>query len=258
MRRRNCCQIFWLWALLALAAAACGLPATATPAAPPQMQTAAALTVQAVLSNTPLPTPTRAPQNTAPAVTITSPTGTTSTPGTGSPTSSSGQAKLTVEDVTNCRGGPGTGYPRITQIPGGKEVNIVGSYPGYWLVQSEAGPCWITMEFSTPSGDIARVPTVTQPATPSAGPPTAPSLARYDYFCNGQGQIELSLRWTDKSSNESGFRVYINGKGFAELPADTTEYSLSFDRNGTSSATFNIEAFNQGGQASTSVVTITC
>ena len=248
-------KLFWLWALLALTAAACVLPATATPPAPPQMQTAAALTVQAVLSNTPLPTATRGPQNTAPAVTITSPTGTTPR---ASSTSASGEAKLTVEDMTNCRSGPGTGYTRITQIPGGKEVSIVGSYPGYWLVQSDAGVCWIAMEFSTPSGDIARVPTVTQPATPAAGPPTAPSLARYDYFCNGQGQIELSLRWTDKSSNESGFRVYINGKGFAELPADTTEYSLSFDRNGASSATFNIEAFNQGGQASTSVVTITC
>jgi hypothetical protein len=125
-------------------------------------------------------------------------------------------------------------------------------------VQSDAGVCWITMEFSTPSGDIARVPTVTQPATPAAGPPTAPSLARYDYFCNGQGQLELSLRWTDKSSNESGFRIYINGKGFAELPADTSQYSLSFDRNGADSATFNIAAFNQAGEASTSVVTITC
>lgn len=234
--------------MLLVLAAACSLPGSPTPAPPPQMQTAAALTVQAVLSSTPQIAATQPLQATA------GPTATLPP----SSTPPAGQAKLTVEDVTNCRGGPGTDYERIAQIAAGQEVNIVGSYPGYYLVQSQEGICWITMEFSTPSGDLARVPTVTQPSTPSAGAPKAPGLARYDYFCTGTSQIELSLRWTDKSANESGYRVYINGKVFAELPADTSQYSLTFDRAGSSSATFNIEAYNPVGSASTSVVTITC
>jgi len=238
-----------LMLLVLAAAAACSIPGTSTPAPPPQMQTAAALTVQAVLSSTPQIAATQTLQPTAGGPTATL---------RPSSTPPAGQAKLTVEDVTNCRSGPGIDYERITQIPGGQEVNIVGSYPGYWLVQSQEGICWITMEFSTPIGDLARVPTVTQPSTPSAGAPKAPSLARYDFICTGQNQIELSLRWTDKSSNESGFRVYINGKVFTELPADSSQYNLTFDRGGSSSATFNIEAYNPVGSASTSVVTISC
>lgn len=227
---------------------ACTIALTPTQAPPPQMQTAAALTVDAVLSNTPQATPPPPQQTLAPTLTLAA----------ASSTPSAGPAQLTVEDVTNCRSGPGTNYERIAQIPGGMKVNIVGSYPGYWLVQSDSGICWITMEFSTPTGDLARVPTVTQPSTPSAGAPKPPSLARYDYICNGQDQIELSLRWTDKSSNESGFRIYINGKVFVELPADSSQYSLTFDRAGAPGGTFNIEAFNSVGTASTSVVTISC
>lgn len=242
-----------LTALALAGTSACSLPASpASPASPtqappPQMQTAAALTVAAVLSNTPQNTPPPPQPTAAPTMTV----GITST-------TSAGPAQLTVEDVTNCRSGPGTDYARIAQIPGGMKVNIVGTFPGYWLVQSDAGTCWITMEFSTPTGDLARVPTVTQPSTPPAGALKAPGLARYDYVCNGQGQIELSLRWTDKSSNESGYRIYINGKVFVELPADSSQYSLVFDRGGAANATFNIEAFNPVGNASTSVVTISC
>ncbi len=244
-------RILVIFTVLVLAGmTACTMPASSTAAPPPQMQTAAALTVEVVLSSTPqLPeaTPTRS-QPTAPPVTVIA----------ASSTPSLGQAQLTVEDVTNCRSGPGTDYARVAQIPGGMKVNIVGSYPGYWLVQSDSGICWITMEFSTPTGDIARVPTVTQPATPSAGAPKAPGIERYDYFCNGQNQVELSLRWSDKSANESGYRVYINGKVFTELPADTSQYSLTFDRGTSSSYTFNIEAYNPVGTASTSVVSFSC
>ena len=235
-------------AALLVSMSACSPPGTSTPEAPPQMQTAAAMTIAAVLAGTPLSTPTTAaPLGTPTAIILQS----TSTPALG-------EARLTVEDVTNCRSGPGKDYERITQVQGGQQVKIIGSYPAYWLVETDAGNCWIAMEFSTPSGDTARVPTVTQPATPSAGGLKAPGLIRYDYGCNAQNQIELSLRWSDKSSSESGYRIYINGKVFIELPANTSDYSLTFDRGDSSSASFNIEAFNSAGSASTAVVTFTC
>jgi uncharacterized protein YraI len=242
---------FLILCLVLFGAAACGLPPrTVTPAPPPQMQTAAALTIEAVLSSTPLATATNAPQNTAPAVTTTV---------SASSTPSPGQAMLTVEDVTNCRSGPGADYERITQIQAGQQVNIVGSYPSYWLVQTEAGICWIAMEFSTPTGDVAGVPTISGAPTPLAGAPKSPSLQRYDYFCNSQtNQVDLSLRWTDKSANESGYRIYINDKVFVELPADSAKYDLSFDMEAGETASFKIEAFNQAGAASTSAISISC
>jgi len=233
--------------IMVLAMAACSLPGTATEA-PPQMQTAAALTVQAVLEGTPLAT-------LAPQASPTSGLPPTTAP---SATSAAESAKLTVEDVTNCRSGPGSGYDRITQIQANQQVPIVGSYPSYWLVQSEAGVCWIAMEFSTPAGDIARVPTVTAPATPGAGAPKAPSIQRYDFSCTGGGRAELSIRWTDKSANEVGYRIYMNGEVLIELPADSTQYSGSVLLPNGQNAAFNIEAFNETGMASSSVFTISC
>ncbi|HEY6072640.1 MAG TPA: SH3 domain-containing protein, partial [Anaerolineales bacterium] len=180
---------------------ACGVPGTTTVEPPPQMQTAAAMTIDAILTGTPLATPTVAAPLGTPTAIIILP----------SSTPALGDARLTVQDVTNCRSGPGADYERVTQVGAGQQLKIIGSYPAFWLVETDAGSCWIAMEFSTPTGDVARVPTVTQPSTPSTGAPKAPSLARYDYVCNFQDQVELSLRWTDKSSNEAGYRIYING-----------------------------------------------
>lgn len=245
------CTAFTLAAMLS----GCGLPTTATQAAPPQMQTAAALTVQAILNSTPLPSPelqTPLPSASSTAVVVTeTPSSTTATPSLEAP-------KLTVEDVTNCRSGPGPNYERVAQIVAGQQVSIVGSFPAYWLVQTESKLCWIAMEFSTPSGNIAAVPTVTQPSTPQAGKPSAPGLQKWEYSCSGDGHADLSIRWTDRADNETGYRVYMNGKVLTELPPNSTELTTKILLPVGASASIYVEAFNQAGGASFPPFSFSC
>ena len=236
---------------LATLLAGCGLSATPTQVAPPQMQTAAALTVQAILNSTPLPSPEVQASATAPSLSTATPSIFTATP--------PGQApKLTVEDVTNCRSGPGPNYERVAQIVAGQQVGIVGSFPSYWLVQTDAELCWIAMEFSTPSGNIAAVPTVTQPSTPQAGKPNAPGLQKWEYSCSGDGHADLSIRWTDRADDESGYRVYMNDKVLTELPANSTELTTKILLPAGASASIYVEAFNAAGSASFPPFSFSC
>ena len=238
--------VFCITGMLVAALAACNMPSSATPAAPPQMQTAAAETIQAVISATPLPT--QPPQHTA-TVQIIQPTKTLVV---------KEQPKLAVEDVTNCRSGPGTGFELVTQIAAGQQVRIVGSYPSYYLVQTESGTCWVAMEFATPSGDMALVPTVTAPPTSQASSLRPPVIDRWTYSCTGTGRVELTIAWTDRSTSEAGYRIYMNGEVLTELPADSNQFANSVLLPAGLNASVYIEAFNSSGAVSSSTFSFSC
>lgn len=232
--------------------AACGTPGSSTPF-PPDMQTAAALTVEALLSATPNYTPTLEVSATPMVLTATADLSTPATPST-----RAGSAKMTVEDITNCRSGPGTGYEQVTQIQPDEEVAILGSLPDYWLVQTAEGQCWVAREFATPMGDIARVPTVTAPPTPQGGAVGAPSISEWTYVCTGNGRADLNIHWTDRATNEAGYRVYMNGEVIKELPANSEQFSSSVLVPGGTKAQFYVEAFNTSGAASSVVYEFSC
>jgi uncharacterized protein YraI len=238
--------------LAAIFLAACGSPGTGT-AFPPDMQTAAALTVEALLSATPAFTPTLAVSPTPMVLTVTPNLSTPATPAT-----PAAPARMTVEDITNCRSGPGTDYEQVTQISPGEEVAILGSLPNYWLVQTAEGQCWVAREFATPMGDIARVPTVTAPPTPQGGAVAAPSISEWTYACTGGGRADLNIRWSDRATNEAGYRVYMNGEVIKELPADSKEFSSSVLVPVGLKVQFYVEAFNTSGAASSVVYEFTC
>jgi hypothetical protein len=226
---------------LAIILSACNLPGANGPS--PEIATAAALTVRAALETTPLASPTLAEQNNAEAT----------------PTYS--QPMASFEDVTNCRTGPGLNYQRITQIPPLVSVEIIGFFPpNYWIVNTDAGPCWVAGEFVTPSGSTSAVPTVTAPPTPQGGDPDAPSFAQSDgwsYFCYG-GKADIVLKWVDKSTNETGYRVLRNGEVAAELPANSTTYAETINLLSGQSVGYQIQAFNAAGQSTSNTATMTC
>jgi hypothetical protein len=229
-----------------VALAACNMPPPATQAAPPEMQTAAAKTIEAVISATPLPT--QPPLHT-PTVQIIQPTLTLVV---------KEQPKLTVEDVTNCRSGPGTGFEQVTQLAAGQQVRIVGSFPSYYLVQTGSGTCWVPVEFATPSGDIALVPTVTAPPTSQASSLRPPGIEKWTYSCTGNGRVDLTIAWTDRSTSEAGYRIYMNGEVLTELPADSNQFSNSVLLPAGSNAAVYIEAFNSSGAVSSSSFSFSC
>jgi hypothetical protein len=225
---------------LVLILSACNLPASDETA--PDVATAAALTVEAALNTTPLASPTAA-QNNAEA------------------TPTFEQPMASFEDVTNCRTGPGVNYQRITQIRPDESVEIIGFFPpNYWIVNTDAGPCWVAGEFVTPSGSTSAVPTVTAPPTPLGGDPDAPSFAKSDgwsYFCY-DGKADIVLKWVDKSTSETGYRVLRNGEIAAELPANSTTYAETINLLSGQSVGYQIQAFNEAGQSTSNVATITC
>jgi uncharacterized protein YraI len=225
-----------LFLLVACLVTSCNLPAAGGTS--PEIATAAALTVQAALAATPLATP----------------------PGNTSPTEALSKPVITVQDVTNCRTGPGTNYERVVQITAGQQVEVVGAFPpNYWIVSTTAGLCWVSAEFATPAGNLGAVPTVTAPPTPEGSAPSAISFQKWDIFCNFQtGQADISIRWSDKSSDETGFRVYRNGGVVAEFPANTTQFSETITLSSGQSVGYRVESFNAVGSASTSTISLAC
>lgn len=234
-------KIALLGLVFMLLLSACNLPAAQETA--PEIATAAALTVEAALNTTPLASPTAAAQASV-----------ESTPAFEQPLAS-------FEDVTNCRTGPGVNYQRITQIRPGESVEIIGFFPpNYWIVNTDAGPCWVAGEFVTPSGSLSAVPTVTAPPTPLGGAPEAPSFAKNDgwsYFCYA-GKADITLKWVDKAANETGYRVLRNGEIAAELPANSTTYAETINLLSGQSVGYQIQAFNEAGQSVSGVATMSC
>jgi hypothetical protein len=226
--------------VIGLFISSCNLPAAGS--IDPQIATAAALTVQAAVSG----------QNTTP---LASPAdaGTGATPTYSKPIASVGE-------VTNCRTGPGTNYERVTQLLPNESVDIIGFYPpNYWIVSSKAGPCWLSAEFTTPIGSFAVVPTVTAPATPAGNAPQNISWQKWDILCDYQtGSAEVTLRWSDKSESESGYRVTRNGDVIAELPANSTTFKETITLLSGQSVGYGVIGFNAIGSTSSSVITLNC
>jgi len=226
----------------------CNLPGSNALA--PQIATAAALTVQAVLNSspiaaTPLASPTKGGSGAAATVT---PTFT--------------QPMASVGDITNCRTGPGTNYERVTQIFPADPVKIVGFFsPNYWIVSTKDGECWLSGEFTTPVGSFVAVPTVTAPPTPDGGAPEAPTFLKengWAFSCYGPGQADITLSWNDKAINETGYRILRNDEVIAELPADSTFFAETIALVSGQSAAYQIQVYNPIGESNSAVATITC
>jgi hypothetical protein len=168
---------------------------------------------------------------------------------------------ISVEDVTNCRSGPGINYERITQITPGGQVDVVGVFPpGYWIVSTGAGTCWVSAEFATPVGSVGAVPTVTAPATPEGRAPTAPTFRQngWNYFCFGSGEMEVTFNWRDNADNETGYRILRNGGVIAELPRNSTTFYEKIMLLPGQSASYEIEAYNPIGSSRSGAVTLDC
>jgi uncharacterized protein YraI len=217
----------------------CNIPLTGN--TDPAISTSAALTVQAAVNTNPLASAT-APASASAEIT---------------PTFS--EPVIAVDDVTNCRSGPGTNFERITQITPGEQIKIIGVFESnYWIVSTSAGVCWVSAEFATPMGSVQAVPTVTAPATPTGNAPEGVSLQKWDIFCNFQtNQADVTIKWSDED-NEAGYRVIRNGNVIAELPENTTQFSETISLLSGQSVGYAVEAFNGIGTSSSKTIALYC
>ncbi|MBN1453244.1 MAG: SH3 domain-containing protein [Anaerolineales bacterium] len=237
---------------LLLMLSACNFPGTSSePSLDEQAATIVALTLTAAQTGTPSKTP--QPAN-SPTLSITRTPSPTITPTYSVPL-------LTINEPTNCRTGPGQSYDILFTFNPGATVEIVGRYPtnNYWTVKVQGlnEPCWIWGEYSTASGSYWAVPSVTPPATATASPPAAPSIANWEYLC-GFGNATVNLKWTDRAENESGYRIYRNDEQVTELAPNSNAFSEVIDVEEGEDITYRIETFNSTGAASSSTISFSC
>jgi hypothetical protein len=228
------------------------------------MQTAAALTLQAIL------TPSRtseASTATAAATTTPSPRVTETVSSTGSPdtttiTPTYSVPMLTVQESTNCRTGPGEEYEIIFTYLAGKELEIIGRYdPGdFWLVkasESPTGTCWLWGRFVEVTGSYWAVSSVTPPPTVTSAPPRGPGIIEWNFSCSG-GSITFTVNWADNAANEEGYRIFRNGEAIVELPPDTTTYTDVYSLPADQNVEYYIQVYSPSGSANSSIMRMRC
>ncbi|MFZ5880261.1 MAG: hypothetical protein ACOY0R_12895 [Chloroflexota bacterium] len=266
---------------LLVSLAACNMPIEASTGIAPELQTAAALTVQAVL--TPLNSPTAAPPTAAgdaatPEIPLASPTAggptLTATPTLGTATVTMTLSLtptitptystpfLTFKESTNCRSGPGQNYEILHVFMPDSVTEIVGAYPqdGYWVVKLPGSneTCWAWGGYATTSGSYWVVPSTTPPATRTATAPNAPAGLNWDYSCGAGGDITVNLKWSDRSDGEEGFRVVRDDVVIAQLPPNSTSYTDVFYGSATQKYSYYIEVFSGDLTARSGTISLSC
>lgn len=171
---------------------------------------------------------------------------------------------LTLREQTNCRTGPGLSYDILFPYVKGVQREIVGHYPqeNYWLIkapESKTGECWVWGEYADVTGSYWVVPSLTPPPTATLVPPIAPSISKWDFFCNTvTNEMTVTILWKDNTNNETAFLVYRNEMAIVRLPSDSTSYSEAIILKPGENIRYQIEVTSPGGTAMSSVVSITC
>jgi len=255
MKKRLC--TYFMLAAMAFATVSCNLPSAEQVAPPDEVQTAAAMTVEALID--PLASATLPMDDTTDTPIPPSPT--SGPTGTITPTYS--VPMLRVLEQTNCRTGPGQDYEVIYTYLQWKELEIIGAYPqeNYWLVKSDYSPggsCWLWGGYVEVSGSYWVVPSVTPPSTATIPPPQAPSV-EWEYFCSyATNQIDVSLKWKDVAVNETGYRVIRNGQTVTELAANSTAFSETISMIAGETTVYQIEVYNATGPKRSTPIQFTC
>ena len=248
-------HIFTAGSILIFVITACNFP-TAEQAPPPSdVQTAAALTVEAELLHQMASATIQAPLLPVSSTPTFAPTGTI-TPTYSVPI-------LSVREQTNCRTGPGQDYEVIFTYLPNKKLEIIGRFdPGnFWLVkssESQTGECWLWGEYVDLSGSYWVVASVTPPPTKTIPPPNAPVVS-WDYFCNyASNQINVDLKWSDAANNETGYRVIRNGGLVTQLPANSTTFSETIVLVAGDTTSYQVEVYNSTDATRSSPVSFAC
>lgn len=96
------------------------------------------------------------------------PTDTATPTSTAAPTATYFAPQFTSNVNANCRSGPGTVYDIIGSLPNGTTVPIIGKdSTGTWWYVAHVPACWVSSTTGTAEGDLASVPVLPSPPTPT-------------------------------------------------------------------------------------------
>jgi hypothetical protein len=118
---------------------------------------------------------------------------------------------------------------------------------------------------STQTEPVAATPTDAPTALASAVlmtiVPNTPTWSVYNYTCQlatGGATMTMNLAWKDRSTSESGYRVYRDKQVIATLPANSTAYVDVVLLATGKTVSYSVEAFSPDWQFSTPTVTYGC
>lgn len=195
----------------------------------------------------PSATPSAAPGSATP-TSSPSPTATSTKPGD--------KPMLEVTGNSNCRSGPGASYKNVTAFTPGAKLEIIGKNTenNYYQVKlpNSDQTCWVWAVYTTTTGNIESVKETT-PAVPTALAiaPGQPGALYYTYECS-VNTISVSLKWSDRADNETGYRVYRDDKVIADLSAGATSYDDTVMLAPPQTLAYSVVAYNANGESSPS------
>lgn len=170
----------------------------------------------------------------------------------------------------NAMGGNATVLAAAVQPGQSGDISVAMTAPatagdaiGYWILTNDTGQNFGTSFYVKIKVGATTSSTATATGTVSA--PAAPTGLDISLSCNpgGEGGTQYeyvgALTWTDNSTNETGFNVYINGAFVASVVANIPSYTLPPGIYYAPSApTFAVEAYNAGGKSAQATVSKTC
>ncbi|MEI6289987.1 MAG: hypothetical protein WCP19_06090 [Chloroflexota bacterium] len=262
----NFLKIMVLYLIVLLLISSCNLPSRPT-SVPGIDQAAAGTIVAATLQALITPTSafTESIINTpVPAVIAASPTSQLTETPTVTITPTYSVPMFSFTENTNCRQGPGTQFSIVSLIRAGQQVEGVGVQGKYWIVKDPRGKgtCWVPSEFASAAGSTWTLPTVEAPPTATGAALIAPTWSNWSYFCSADANSNLSmsmtLKWSDRSATEQGYKIYRNGELIATLPAGSTTYTDISAVSGSTSLAYYIESYNSAGSTKSSTISASC
>lgn len=192
---------------------------------------------------------------------------------TPTPTNTPLPPTLSVSVATNCYAGPSAYYGLVITIRPGITVTVEGedAADNYWIIDVPNYPgtvCWLSGQYASVSGDTSNLPA---PATPAASNYTLSEPRNLRVSCsstalsstpdpddywwgNNASQWTVVFRWTNTDNDQTGVRVYRNGRQIATLHAHASSYTDTFVHFGHRDVTYGVQAFNNSEVSS--IVTI--
>jgi len=70
--------------------------------------------------------------------------------------------------------------------------------------------------------------------------------------------MTFTMTWTDKATNETGYRVFRDGKQVSELPANSTSFTESIPLQSGESVAYYLQVYGPSGTANSSVMKLMC
>lgn len=177
-----------------------------------------------------------------------SPTATSTKPGD--------KPMLEVTGNSNCRSGPGASFKNVTSFTPGVKLEIVGKNieNNFWQVKmpNSQETCWVWAAYVTTSGNTDAVPETTAAVpTALAAVPSQPGALFYTYECTTYS-ISVSLKWSDRADNETGYRIYRGDSIVADLSAGATTYDDTVMLTPPQTLQYSIVAYNGNGESAPS------